>query len=87
MDTDVARNVLNHLRTTHGQLLDSISLARQQSTSLEQSWISSSASEFQGEFADWEGQINSMASAMETLANQLEFEINEWEAAASALGG
>ena len=88
LETDVARSTATTMKNNAGEIETLIKqLQTQINDFVGTNWQGNAAVQFQTEFDTWFQKITTEAGELTTLAGKLETEIQNWEAAAAALGG
>jgi uncharacterized protein YukE len=87
MDVETCQNVQKTMVAQEEQMKSAIdNVTSQVSSTVGSAWIGNSATEFQGVYDDLQKRINVSLEELQTLANRLQAEINEWIAMAEKLG-
>jgi WXG100 family type VII secretion target len=88
LDTDLARHVHSTMASTYGEFRNNVNTVNASARNLlEGNWEGNSAIEFRDQFDSWYQQVNTNLQMLQELADRLNREIGEWEAAAQRLGG
>ena len=88
LEPDVARATVQKMKTNAEEIQ---TLSKQLQTQINDfvgtNWQGNAAIQFQTEFDGWFQKVSAEATALTTLSDTLETEIQNWEAAAAQLGG
>ncbi|MCB0214196.1 MAG: WXG100 family type VII secretion target [Anaerolineae bacterium] len=85
-DTDAGRTASSSLANACNNFdSELINLTKQVNNLVGSEWMGNSATQFQNQFQGWSHKMRLLISELESMRQQLDQEIAEWEAAASAL--
>jgi len=85
IETELARSVSANMASAVDLLQQTLLNLNNDISRLANVWMGNSADEFQNSFLKWSHQVKQIIDELESLKNQLEIEIAEWETAASKL--
>ena len=86
MDTDVARSTQSAITNTKSQLDGLLqSMTSSVTGNLQPSWMGNSATEFYGNYDQWQSQMKNLLEQLQALGSRLQTEISEWEQMSSKL--
>ena len=85
MEVETARATQSNIANTYQQLSSLLQSMSSSVGNLQPVWMGNSATEFFGLYDQWKSSMNTTLENLNTMAQKLNTEINEWEQMASKL--
>lgn len=83
MNTDTARSTSSTIQSSHDQIQSALSSLKSSMDALQQSWIAAGATQFAGDYSQWQTSMNNAMQALMALRSRLDREIAEYEQVAA----